>query len=589
MIDLDDPVDPALEAHLRHVLVSVAATSTVQRSEHTSSALARRPLATAIAAALLVGGVSATAWVATRPEVDDVPASLPAWHQALAPLLPDGFDHVAVTQSHELFVQFQAFDPTTSLSLELTVTRGAMSPDPSGAITLAEAQEQPWPDPNADLNVSLPDGRQIGVACSSPMLDQDQPSCPRLGGRRVTGEVIRELALALAQFDVDLLPPPDDELEHVPPSVLDEAVRRITDLPQTYQLDAPHYATSAASYGPDPDSMGPLVISAVAGFVPRLSVDTRTMEREASITTWRTMPDGSLWTVTADPALGADIGARILAAGLDLSTDESEADLPDWYRAIAPALPDGFDHIGIIESSEALVAFEAVDLRTGRALYLSVGREPTTEPGGQRITLDLARSRAWTDAGSLPDVVLPDGRLVGVACSVIGLTDPGTCPPLGGATSDPEDLRALTLALAELPLDVLPPVDEIAIPSGTDTTSIAARAASAADAPATTGGEQGRWLTNVSFGEAEVGVPALQVHVVHEIVPVATDGEIRSAELVGRTIAWRPMPDGSLWAVSATDGLAPGVPAAVLDAVLAQLSGGTIPTLPLIPVTVPAP
>lgn len=570
-----------LEDRLRRTFDAVAATS--DEPVVTPPAPSRRPIALVAASVLVVLGLAATMF-AVRSDDDPAPAAeLPAWYQAIAPALPDGFDQVAVARSNDFFVDFWAIAPDTPLSLSLTVTRDPMEPDPSGAITLAEAKAGPWTDPNADLNVSLPDGRQVGVYCSTPTLTDTETPCPAFGEHEVTADEIRTLALALADLDVTVLPEPVDEAVRVPPALLNAAVRRVIELPLSQRPDAPQNAVSWVVYTETADLEAAPMLSVVAlpGVVPGLSVPSTSIERDGSTITWRSMPDGSMWTVTTAESIDPAAGAQILDAGAAM-TDERAAPWEGWWGWIAPALPEGFEHIAVLESNDELVAFEAFDILTGRSLYLSISRRPVA--GGGRVTLDVAREQVWADVGSVRDVLLPDGRRVGATCGLLGLMDPGNCPSVGGATTDLEELRLLTLALADVPVDVLPQPD--GIPSGIDILTIASRAAAGLSLPTMTEGTQGRWLSTLTFGVQEGDEPTLDIRVLHSVTP-QVDDTIRSVQLTNHTITWRGMPDGSVWIVAATAAIDAASAAAILDGAFERLTNGPRPELPVLPTTVP--
>lgn len=531
-----------LEDRLRRTFDAVAATSDEPVVAVAEPPRSRRPIALVAASLLVVLGLAATMF-AVRTDDDPAPAAdLPAWYQAIAPALPDGFDHLAVTQSHELFVQFRAVDPSSPLALSLTVTRGAMPPDPSGAITLAEAQAGPWTDPSEDLNISLPDGRQIGVYCSTPTLTGTETPCPSFGEQEVTADEIRDLALALVALDAGVLPDPNDQLAHVAPALLNAAARQVIDQPLIHQFEAPHYADSAAAYGLDPDGAPSILLTAVVGVSPTMLVDTQTAERDGSTFAWRSMPDGSIWTVLTAPTVDADVGTQILAAGATLTTERANTTLPDWYWWLSPALPPGFVHITVAESDGERVMFQLVDPASPGLMGLVVSRAAVEPNPDGTMTL------AELEAGSPPDLAvrLPDDREVWVLCAVSTVVDAAPCDELPEPVAA-DELRAFALAAArDLPVEALPPADpELELSSEVPPFDDAAR--SLTDVDLDNAESSARWGYAQYVAAGSIDAAILEVRYVRDLVPPLPDpaGAPQTWEIDGATITTKTTVDGT--------------------------------------------
>jgi hypothetical protein len=275
----------------------------------------RGRLGLAAAAALIALGSVALYATATRPEKGDeasieTSSSDPGWYLAVAPALPDGFQSVAVTSSNEWFVSFESFDVTDGRSLQFTVTRAAMEPDGGGAITLDEALAMPPGQPLEELDISLPDGRQIGVAC---VVNLD--ACPTGGGASIAPEELRDFGIHLATaVSPDDLPPPTGTLDHVAVADIRSLAGGIIELAEAAQLEAPHYAMSFVQYAPEPltenDLNQTLVVRTLTGLYPKpqASEAIQRTDTQAGTTQWIVTPAGVLWSVTdttrGDPAPG---------------------------------------------------------------------------------------------------------------------------------------------------------------------------------------------------------------------------------------------------------------------------------------------
>ena len=259
-------------------------------------------LMTLVAACVLVGlGVAGVVLVRQRPTEPPSSTTLPftqepAWYEALAPLLPAGYEHVAIQGSHLQYVQFQAFNPATSKSLHITVTRTPMSPDPSGSMTLAVAQDEPWTDAaSVDHNISLPDGRQIGLYCTFRPMPETEPGCPDVNGDHTDPEMLRSFALSLAtDLDPAELPPASDELDHVSIDEIRSAIGDISTPPESADLEAPHYAFSFVQHG-DPITPNFFTVRTVTGALPESTISlpslitaggSITAKEEATLVIW---------------------------------------------------------------------------------------------------------------------------------------------------------------------------------------------------------------------------------------------------------------------------------------------------------------
>jgi len=290
----------------------------------------RRLLSVAAAAMLVVGGAVATAMIGLRdepgtdrPQSAEPPAQAsatserPAWFTAIANQLPEGFTRLGITDSNELYVSFEAFNPSTSHGLDITISRGPMTPDPDGAVPIEEARNGDWGDrsPN-DLNVSLDDGRQLGVGCMTMTLDE--PDCAPINGRVVDPDQLRLLLVALATD----LPPTDlpeatDVLDHITSGQIDLAVDLAIDLEKQYEVSLPHLAFSFAAYGAGEEAPTQVHVRTVTGLVATAADQTLNggqVELPDRRIAWSTMNDGTIWTVTTDPDMDAAIGRQILDA-----------------------------------------------------------------------------------------------------------------------------------------------------------------------------------------------------------------------------------------------------------------------------------
>jgi hypothetical protein len=311
---LDSDITSDSLGHLNgHEIQFEELTTTGQRSTAVNT-----PIALIAACCILIAGVAGILVVVNRPAAPTAaPPSVvspPAWYAALEPLLPDEFDHVAILGSNDSHVQFEAFDTDSSKSLIITVSRSAMSPDPSGFMTLEQARSEPWTDAGIDHNISLPDGRQIGLLCTFRPMPDGHPGCPDINGLATDPEVLRTFALALANdLSPDTLPSPTEELDHVPATEIRRAIGQSVPAPETGSVEAPHYGFSFVQRG---DIEGPEFVSVrtVSGFYP--PVPSRTARVSATAgefrLTWQAVDNDTIWYVSDSTAQDHDVAAEIL-------------------------------------------------------------------------------------------------------------------------------------------------------------------------------------------------------------------------------------------------------------------------------------
>jgi hypothetical protein len=291
--------------------------STRPRTEKRS----RRGATLAAAGIVAVAGIVGMMLVAQRPvdapsDPRTPPVPAPEWYAAMAPLLPDGFEHVAILGSHRTYVTFEAFNIESSKTLHITVTRSAMRADTSGlTITLAEAQAQPWTDPNLEYDISLPDGRQVGLQCSFRPLPDNEPRCPDLNGDRTDPETLRAFAIALAtELSPDDLPPRAAELDHVATSTIDAAIGDEYTTLEDIKLEAPHYGFSFVQHGDGVDDAGFFTVRTVSGFYPPLpaGAERTSITLDGHRLTWQPIGGDTIWYVFDNPSRGTDVANGIL-------------------------------------------------------------------------------------------------------------------------------------------------------------------------------------------------------------------------------------------------------------------------------------
>jgi hypothetical protein len=251
------------------------------------------------------------------------------------------------------------------------------------------------------------------------------------------------------------------------------------------------------------------------------------------------------WAMVAAAVLTV-AGAVAASFALGRSDDAPTADaVPGWYTGLAAHLPDGFDHVAVLISDERGVAFEAIDLDSARILWLSVEREPNPSDSSPAIGFDeLADLAIDPDQGL--SVMLQGGRRVGISCNVVAPEPRPRCSDFVDRPIDGEVLRRLAIHLAAIPVDQLPAIEDAA--PVTDRTSLAAAAAFEVTGLGADGGFERPRLMVLSVGsdESPIAVRAAAAY----IPPIPPDAGTRSRRLDDLTVAWRVMPDGSVWMVS---------------------------------------
>ena len=294
-----------------------------------------RPRAAWLAVAAAIVGVGAWSVAALTPDgsapVDGAAGAgsavdAPEWYTAIAAILPEGFGHLAATESNEWFVRFESFDPATGRNLGFVASRVPIEPDPGGAITLDEALATPSGQPLARLDVSLPDGRQVDAVCSI-----GHTVCPDDGPGALPRSELDAFVLRLATtvLDPSVLPP----LEPAPDRVTGDRIRAAVqaalgpadpELTEIYALDEAPSAVTFVGYSTLPpgirdDGQG-FTVRAVAGFRPALpSSDVSSVSADGVTTSWRVDADGVLWTVTdpigMSPSFATDLLTSVDAPG----------------------------------------------------------------------------------------------------------------------------------------------------------------------------------------------------------------------------------------------------------------------------------
>lgn len=411
-----------------------------RRPSHHRSALV------AACVVLVVGAIVAIAAVA-RDRIDDMasptpPPSIatetdgPAWYRAIRPFLPAGFEHITVHESNDQYAEFIALDPLSGKTLYLTVTRGAMTPDPDGSITLEQAETEPWTDNGADLNVSLPDGRQVGVQCGFRAAPQGSPNCPTINGQATDPEDVRELAVALAtEVDISDLPAPASMLGHVPTGTIRTAVDRVIAFDgETAEVEAPHYAVSSVQLG-EVDQPEFVLVRTDSGYFPPLPTDLprRSASVDGNRLTWQVDPDGVVWFVSDHPEYpGYDVADEILDVAVG-ATGAVPTEAPDGFSIwtitssgssgfLAPSDPDAADSATEIHWSvgwNELVApapgDDTIELADGTiARYRS-------EPDDYQLATWQQKSGSWISITSLNGAIDGD-ELIDVASSFTSAT-----------------------------------------------------------------------------------------------------------------------------------------------------------------------
>jgi hypothetical protein len=181
-------------------------------------------------------------------------------------------------------------------------------------MTLEQAQSEPWTDAGIDHNISLPDGRQIGLLCTFRPMPDGHPGCPDVNGIATDPEVLRTFALALANdLSPDMLPSPTDELDHVPANEIRRAIGQSGPAPETGSFEAPHYGFSFVQRG-DIEGAEFVSVRTVSGFYPPVPSGAARVSATAGEfrLTWQAVDNDTIWYVSDSTAQDHDVAAEIL-------------------------------------------------------------------------------------------------------------------------------------------------------------------------------------------------------------------------------------------------------------------------------------
>ena len=278
--------------------------------------------------------------------------------------------------------------------------------------------------------------------------------------------------------------------------------------------------------------------------------------------------------VTSRPPLPHDTGGDILAAIDAMRTSVA----PSWRELLAPALPDGFEHVASLQDDGQDVRWQALDLDTGHMLDLRVSRTPPSTPTPGAIPLgELAATPI--DVNAELRVALDDGREVAVACSTLSEGD--GCPKIAGKRPRADEVRSVATALASIPLAALP--DAVLTAPVVDRMTVAAGAIAAVNGSGVNGGSESAFELR-----AEGADPAIVVRALSDIAPgVDPTAPRRSLTIGGVLLAWQAMPDGSLWTVTGPAPLDQEGAGRILDDVASTYADRSVPTYAPMPTTVP--
>lgn len=107
------------------------------------------------------------------------------------------------------------------------------------------------------------------------------------------------------------------------------------------------------------------------------------------------------------------------SSDVDVSVDA--ADAPPWYDAIAPLLPDGFEHVALVDVDGTAVKFVAIDVGRGTSLDITIARRDSTATPGAEVEVEcgvVGGSRAATDPGPCTSAIDVELEIGGSAASV---------------------------------------------------------------------------------------------------------------------------------------------------------------------------
>jgi hypothetical protein len=248
---------------------------------------------------------------------------------------------------------------------------------------------------------------------------------------------------------------------------------------------------------------------------------------------------------------------------------------PEWYRAIAPALPRGFTHAAVVESNDLYVTIETISLDTPARIILTVTRH-TYDPDPSGAITEAELPEAAIDLDKDLNVSLTDGRQVGIHCAVPADGEIG-CSMIGDEAPSTNELRSLIRALAAMPVKILPPTD--ALEPTVDRTSLALSIAHDVTGLSASGGIEKRSLMILTVGGEDSPSAPLGIRAVADVIPALDPMSPNTRPIGNGLIAWSAMPDGSLWSVFARPPVDSAAPTEILDRLAGRLSGGTVPTL----------
>jgi hypothetical protein len=245
----------------------------------------------------------------------------PEWYSHIAPLVPPAYRHIGIAESNDTYVRFWAVNLDSGKLLDLMVSRVAISPDPSGVISFADAQLEGSFDLDRDNNVTLEDGREVSVSCMvAGSATAEDEWCPVVRGDQTTAEDLRELAISLATaLQVSDLPEPSPSIESIPSTEIVTTVQALTGLDHEVIIESVLRSATAASFGGPESETIELGVFAIAGLFPqpvsREFEIARSVEISAHRSTWITSSQGTLLVVTtplsADPSQAVEVLDRL--------------------------------------------------------------------------------------------------------------------------------------------------------------------------------------------------------------------------------------------------------------------------------------
>jgi hypothetical protein len=258
---------------------------------------------------------------ASAPLPKEESGTAPEWYSHIAPLVPPAYRHIGIAESNDTYVRFWAVNLDSGKFLDLMVSRVAISPDPSGVISFADAQVEGSFNLDRDNNVTLEDGREVSVNCMvAGSAAAEDEWCPVVRGDQTTAEDLRGLAIRLATaLQVSDLPDPAPLIESVPSSEIVTAVQALTGLDRQFIVEAVHRSSTAASFGGPESETIELGVFAIAGLFPqpvsREFEIARSVEISAHRLRWITSSQGTFLAVTtplsAEPTQAVEVLDRL--------------------------------------------------------------------------------------------------------------------------------------------------------------------------------------------------------------------------------------------------------------------------------------